>query len=124
MVSGSKVNSKNHTNALYQRIWQTVRLIPPGKVASYGQIADLAGLPGRARLVGKALGMAGDEWNLPWYRVLRSSGMIAFPPGSVTANEQRAQLLREGIVVKNNRVRLKDVQWRPDLAELLFALEF
>ena len=42
----------------YQRIWQTVLQIPAGKVASYGQIADLAGLPGRARLVGKALGKA------------------------------------------------------------------
>ncbi|MFT7009467.1 MAG: O6-methylguanine-DNA--protein-cysteine methyltransferase [Colwellia sp.] len=40
----------------YAQIWQTIQLIPQGKVACYGQIADLAGLPGRARLVGKALG--------------------------------------------------------------------
>jgi methylated-DNA-protein-cysteine methyltransferase-like protein len=53
-------------NPYYQKRWQTVQLIPEGKVACYGQIADLAGLPGRARLVGKALGgryiiMAGME---------------------------------------------------------------
>ena len=48
-------------NPHYQQIWQTVQLIPRGKVACYGQIADLAGLPGRARLVGKALGKVPKE---------------------------------------------------------------
>ncbi len=42
-------------NSYYPQLWRTVQLIPVGKVACYGQIADLAGLPGRARLVGKAL---------------------------------------------------------------------
>ena len=62
----------------YTQIWQTVQLIPHGKVACYGQIADLAGLPGKARLVGKALGMAPDGgWQgkvVPWHRVINSQG--------------------------------------------------
>jgi methylated-DNA-protein-cysteine methyltransferase-like protein len=108
----------------YQRIWQTVRAIPQGKVASYGQIADFAGLPGRARLVGKSLGYVPQGLSVPWYRVLRSNGQIAFAKGSDTALEQIGLLQQENVVVLNNRVKLKEFQWQPDLAELLFSLEF
>ncbi|WP_213996651.1 methylated-DNA--[protein]-cysteine S-methyltransferase [Arsukibacterium sp.] len=107
----------------YQRIWQTVMLIPSGKVASYGQIADLAGLPGRARLVGKALGYAPPELAVPWYRVLRSDRSLAFSAGSATALEQRQLLLAEGVILHNNRVAKADL-WQPDLAELLFKLQY
>lgn len=107
----------------YQRIWQTVLLIPCGKVASYGQIADLAGLPGRARLVGKALGYAPAELTVPWYRVLRSDRSLAFPPGSATALQQRQLLLAEGVILKKNRVDSAAL-WQPDLAELLFKLQY
>ncbi|SNY54688.1 methylated-DNA-protein-cysteine methyltransferase related protein [Arsukibacterium tuosuense] len=107
----------------YQRIWQTVLLIPSGKVASYGQIADLAGLPGRARLVGKALGYAPPELAVPWYRVLRSDRSLAFAPGSATALEQRQLLLAEGVMLRQNRVAKADL-WQPELAELLFKLQY
>ncbi|GGO66625.1 methylated-DNA--protein-cysteine methyltransferase [Bowmanella pacifica] len=108
----------------YLRIWHTVKLIPVGRVASYGQIADLAGLPGRARMVGKALQAAPKHMQLPWHRVLRSNGHIAFPVGSETAEEQKGRLQSEDIVVLKYRVRLVDYQWQPDLAELLFGLAF
>lgn len=111
-------------NPHYQRIWQTVLLVPSGKVSSYGQIADFAGLPGRARLVGKALGASPKEMELPWHRVLRSSGQIAFPKGSELANQQKGRLQQEGVVVLNNRVKLSAFQWQPDLAELLFRLAY
>lgn len=107
----------------YDKIWRTVCAIPAGKVASYGQIADLAGLPGRARLVGKSLGYAPKSLAVPWYRVLRSNGQLAFPKGSDTAQLQTGLLQQENVVVLNNRVKLKDFQWQPDLAELLFALD-
>lgn len=107
-----------------QRIWQTVNLIPSGKVASYGQIADLAGLPGRARLVGKVLAQVPDTLNLPWYRVLRSNGQLAFPKGSEEAKTQTGLLQQDNIVVLNHRVKLKDFQWQPDLAEILWKLTF
>jgi methylated-DNA-protein-cysteine methyltransferase related protein len=109
-------------NPHYLRIWQTVLLVPRGKVANYGQIADLAGLPGRARLVGKALQFSPN--NIPWHRILRSSGQISFPVGSEQAECQKGLLQEEGVVVLGNRVKLADFQWRPDLAEMLFHLQY
>lgn len=102
-----------------KRIWRTVSKVPKGKVASYGQIADLAGLPGRARLVGKVLGYAPKSLKLPWYRILRSSGQLAFEAGSKEAETQKGFLQEEGVVVLKNRVRIKDFGWVPGLGELL-----
>ncbi len=111
------------SSAYYQQIWQTVQQIPPGKVASYGQIADLAGLPGRARLVGKALGMAPQAMSMPWHRVLRSNLTLAFAAGSPQALLQRSLLLSEGVTFSGQRVA-KAMRWQPDLAELLFQLQY
>lgn len=104
----------------YQRIWRTVQRIPVGRVASYGQIADLAGLPGRSRLVSKALQQSPSP--LPWHRVVRSSGQIAFAAGSAEAQEQRALLLSEGVQLRGYKV-LAESFWQPDLAEMLFGLD-
>jgi methylated-DNA-protein-cysteine methyltransferase-like protein len=113
-------------NLQYLKIWRVVQKVPEGKVASYGQIADLAGLPGRARLVGKALGNvpeSGDQnQNVPWHRVLRSSGQLAFPIDSELFNKQRALLIQEGVVLRGRSVNLKQYQWQPDLMEILFEL--
>lgn len=110
------------------RIWQTVQSIPYGKVASYGQVADLAGLPGRARLVGKALGKVPDNgWkgrNVPWYRVINSQGKISFPVENENFIKQKELLQDEQVVVVGSRIKLKDFQWQPDLGELLFELEY
>lgn len=112
------------TQKSYRKIWQTVLNIPSGKVASYGQIADLAGLPGRARMVGKALGHAPESMQLPWHRVLRSNGQIAFSVGSEQNKTQIAKLRQEGVPVYNNRVKLTEFAWRPDLGEILGVLSF
>ncbi|MDG1752932.1 MAG: MGMT family protein [Thalassotalea sp.] len=123
MVATEKKHSTNHI-----RIWQTVQLIPQGAVATYGQIADLAGLPGRARLVGKALGTVPENgWNnqsVPWFRVINSQGKISFPTASEYFLKQRALLQDEQVVVIGARIKLSEFQWQPDLAELLFKLEF
>lgn len=111
------------SSAYYAQIWQTIRQIPAGKVASYGQIADLAGLPGRARLVGKALGMAPETIPLPWHRVLRGNLTLAFAAGSEQAVLQRSLLFAEGVVFQGQRAA-KTAQWQPDLAELLFVLQY
>ena len=108
----------------YAKIWRTVQLIPVGKVASYGQVADFAGLPGRARLVGKSLGFVPKNMQVPWYRVLRSNGQIAFPSGSEEAQKQTSLLQQEDVAVFNNRVKLSLFQWHPDLAEILWKLEY
>ena len=108
----------------YTKIWRTVQLIPLGKVASYGQIADLAGLPGRARLVGKSLGYVPKDMTVPWHRVLRSNGQIAFPTGSEQSQKQTGFLQQEDVAVFNNRVKLSLFQWQPNLAEMLWKLEY
>ena len=111
-------------NSRYDKIWRTAMHIPLGKVSSYGQIADLAGLPGRARLVGKSLAYVPDNMEVPWHRILRSSGQIAFPKGSEQGQRQKNLLQGEGVVVLNNRVKLKIFGWQPDLTEMLWKLEF
>jgi len=120
--------ANQNINPHYQQIWQTVQSIPYGKVACYGQVADLAGLPGRARLVGKALGKVPDiGWkgqNVPWYRVINSQGKISFPVENEHFIKQKELLQDEQVVVIGSRIKLTDFQWQPDLAELLFELDF
>jgi len=110
------------------KIWQTIQLIPFGKVATYGQIADLAGLPGRARLVGKALGVVpGGGWKnaqVPWHRVINAQGKISFPVNSYYFERQKSLLQEELVVVFGAKIKLSEFQWQPDLAELLFHLEY
>lgn len=102
-----------------QQIWDTVRRVPYGKVSSYGFIADLAGLPGRARMVGSVMQQAPDEMQLPWYRIIKSNGQLAFAPGSASAERQKGLLQEEGVVVLNNRVDMKRFSWQPGLADMM-----
>lgn len=108
----------------YERIWKTVNTIPPGKVSSYGQIADFSGLPGRARLVGKSLAYVPENMKVNWHRVLRSNGQLAFAKGSEQALLQTGLLQKEGVAVFNNRVKMKLFNWEPDLATMLQAFEY
>lgn len=87
-----------------KRIRAVIRAIPKGEVAGYGEVARRAGLPGRARLVARLLSQ-NDDAGLPWHRVLRSDGRIAFPEGSREWREQSARLRSEGVKVENGRVR-------------------
>ena len=86
-------------------ILAAIRAVPRGQVAGYGVIARRAGLPGRARLVARILA-ANDDPALPWHRVLRSDGRIAFPPGSRGYREQALRLAAEGVPVQGGRVRM------------------
>lgn len=88
-----------------KRILAAIRAIPKGAVAGYGDVARRAGLPGRARLVARLLSQNEDA-RLPWHRVLRSDGRIAFAQGSPQFIEQAARLAREGVAVANGRVRI------------------
>lgn len=102
------------------RIWNTIRSIPPGCVASYGQIAEIAGLPRGARQVGYALRQLPDGHDVPWHRVLRSSGHIAFEKGSDAYNEQVKRLMMDGVPLLDGRVDMRKYRWQPDLDELLW----
>jgi methylated-DNA-protein-cysteine methyltransferase-like protein len=103
-----------------QRILAAVRAIPRGEVAGYGEVARRAGVPGRARWVARLLATS-DDAGLPWHRVLRSDGRIAFPRGSETGAEQARRLRAEGVMVVDGRVRGASVArsldaelWAPD----------
>jgi methylated-DNA-protein-cysteine methyltransferase-like protein len=102
------------------RILAVIRDIPKGCVASYGQIAGLAGIPRGARQVGYVLRRLPDGHDLPWHRVVRSGGSIAFPPHSAHFAEQRARLEREGVSVRGGRIDMRRYGWQPDLDELLW----
>lgn len=102
-----------------QRILAAVRAIPRGEVAGYGEVARRAGLPGRARLAARVLSGNVDP-KLPWHRVLRSDGRIAFPPGSDGFREQARRLQAEGVQVANGRVRM--ARQAPDLDAAVWGM--
>jgi methylated-DNA-protein-cysteine methyltransferase-like protein len=81
-----------------------IQRIPEGRVRAYGEVARLAGLPGRARLVARALRKAPEELELPWFRVLGANGRISMPEGSPGAIEQRERLEAEGVRFEGDRV--------------------
>jgi len=108
-------------NEAHARIYAAIAAIPPGRVASYGAIAARAGLPGRARLVGRLLGEVPDGMVLPWYRVLRADGRIAMPPGSRGFLEQSQRLRAEGVEVTGGRVPLARFGLDADLDRSLWG---
>jgi methylated-DNA-protein-cysteine methyltransferase-like protein len=103
-----------------ERIWATIRDIPPGSVASYGQVAEIAGVPRGARQVGYALRQLPKEHDVPWHRVIRSSGRIAFEKGSRAYKEQAKRLMMEDVVILNGRIDMQKYRWQPNLDELLW----
>ena len=106
----------------YERIYAAIAAIPAGRVASYGQIAARAGLPGRARLVGSALRDTPDGMELPWFRVLHSNGTIALPRGSRGFREQSKRLRAEGVDVRDGRVPMHAFGLDHDLDRALWSI--
>lgn len=99
----------------FERIYSVVSRIPRGRVATYGQVARLAGLPGRARLVGYALGALGDRSRVPWHRVVNAEGRVSIRrDASPMAIVQRLRLERERVRFDpRQRVPLDRFRWRP-----------
>ena len=96
------------------RLYDVVRRVPRGKVATYGQIATIAGLHGHARQVGYAMAALGSSSTVPWQRVINAQGRISMrregPGGTII---QQQLLEREGVVFKGGRVDLKRFGWKP-----------
>lgn len=98
----------------YLRIYAAARRIPRGRVATYGQLAALAGLPRHPRQVGYALHALREEDNVPWHRVINARGEISLRRGEPYEKVQRALLEQEGIEFDPaGRVDLTRYQWRP-----------
>lgn len=99
----------------YGRIYAVVRRIPAGRVATYGQVARLAGLPNQARLVGYALHSLPDGSSVPWQRVVNAKGEISLrSDGAGHDALQRVILRREGVRFgPKGTIDLAKYQWWP-----------
>jgi len=100
----------------YERIYATTRMIPRGRVATYGQIAELAGLPGHARQVGYAMNVLPEDSDVPWQRVVNAQGRVSPRAAPGWEELQRQILLEEGIVFgASGRIDLNRFGWEPDI---------
>ncbi len=99
----------------YQRIYDVVKQIPIGTVLTYGQVAQLAGLDGKARLVGYALFRVEIETDIPWQRVVNAKGEISYSIARCGGDYlQKTLLEQEGIEFnQGNRIDLKKYRWQP-----------
>lgn len=101
----------------YGHIYSVVRRIPRGRVATYGQIATLAGLPGQARLVGYALHAVAESSRVPWHRVVNAAGRISARGAGAGAGAgvvQRLRLEQEGVAFDaGGRLSLERFRWQP-----------
>jgi methylated-DNA-protein-cysteine methyltransferase related protein len=113
------LNSKSLPDRVskYQKIYQVVRKIPIGTVLTYGQVAELAGLYGKARLVGYALFQVEIGSDIPWQRVVNAKGEISYSLARGGGDYVQKNLLeREGIEFQQNqRIDLHKYRWQPPL---------
>jgi methylated-DNA-protein-cysteine methyltransferase-like protein len=110
-------SEQEHVAALYRGIYEVVRQIPSGRVATYGQVAELAGRPGAARAAGAAMRLSRPEVGLPWQRVVGAAGRgrarisILDPVGAAA---QRQLLEAEGVEIsESGRISLSRFGWLP-----------
>lgn len=97
----------------YEKIYEIVRQIPKGKVATYGQVARLAGMEGSARLAGYALHRVPEGSDIPWQRVINSKGEISSYGEPEWTEFHKAFLKAEGITFdEKNRINLNIFQWK------------
>jgi methylated-DNA-protein-cysteine methyltransferase-like protein len=100
--------------ATYARLYAVVSRIPRGRVATYGQVAAVAGLPRHARLVGYALSRLPADSGVPWHRVVNAKGQVSLRANGLGHDELQAHLLRrEGVRMKEGVIALDRHQWRP-----------
>jgi methylated-DNA-protein-cysteine methyltransferase-like protein len=103
------------TFGTYELIWETVRQIPKGRVATYGQVASESGFPGQPRMIGYALHALPDSSDVPWHRVINARGRISFPKGSDAYKKQLHLLRSEGVLFLGGALDLDRFGWMSDL---------
>jgi methylated-DNA-protein-cysteine methyltransferase related protein len=102
-----------HPVKRYELIWSVVRRIPRGRVATYGQVAEIAGLEGHARQVGYALHNLPESSRIPWHRVVNARGEISARTGGDSHELQRMLLEAEGVELDlRGRMDLAKVRWK------------
>ena len=106
---------------MYKKFYAMVRKVPRGRVATYGQIAKLCGMPRHARHVGYALSAIPEGIKLPWQRIINSQGRISLRLrhwDSGSDDLQRILLEAEGVTFDSTgKVSLKKFQWQPPAAK-------
>lgn len=96
-----------------EALYLALAAVPSGKVVTYGQLAQLAGLGRAARWVGSQLKKLPEDGKLPWHRVLGCSGRLSVPEGSAVWVEQIQRLRAEGVNVVGGKVNLRQYKWQP-----------
>ena len=103
----------------YARIYSVVKRVPRGRVATYGQIAVLAGMPRHARQVGYALNKLPEGERVPWYRIINSQGRISARSRPGSDDFQRILLEGEGVGFDiRGKVSLEKYGWKPRVQSL------
>jgi methylated-DNA-protein-cysteine methyltransferase-like protein len=107
------LNTLTLASEICAAIYHIVRCIPRGKVATYGQVAELAGLPRRARLVGQVLWQLDETTDIPWHRVINARGEISYSASRNGGDVlQRLRLEEEDVVFSDTgRINLDRYQW-------------
>src|SRR5690349_9035362 len=101
-----------------QKVIALIKKIPRGKVATYRQIATLAGKDHAARGVSWILNSSSKKYDLPWHRVLSSQGKISFPPATLNYARQRKKLEQEGVEFSDTGlIDLPRFQWKKGIAK-------
>jgi len=111
-----------NNSTTYDRIYEIVRQIPIGQVATYGQVAELSNLAGKARVVGYALYRVDiKDLDIPWQRVVNAKGEVSLSPLRFgTDYLQRSLLEREGIIFSNTgKIDLRKYLWKPNICHIL-----
>lgn len=106
-----------HAVQFFLKVYDIVSEIPEGKVATYGQLALLAGRPHAPRMAGYAMSRAPIEKNLPCHRVVNREGKMAPVHAFGGEQIQRCLLEREGVAfLPNGRIDMKKHLWRPNIS--------
>jgi len=105
---------KNDKYSFFQSVYDVVRLIPKGRVTSYGAIANYLGAKGSSRMVGWAMNAAHGLADVPAHRVVNRNGLLTGKQHFNAPDEMQSLLEREGILIENDKVKdFKDKYWDP-----------
>lgn len=109
--SASAISTSDLSDRARQQLRLALSRIPHGRLCSYGELARQAGLPGRARWVGRQLSQLPKETALPWHRVVNAQGRISFPVGSDQYQRQLQRLLEEGSADTTGKLYWRQRRW-------------
>jgi methylated-DNA-protein-cysteine methyltransferase related protein len=109
-------------DSFFKKVYRVVRAIPRGKVATYGQVARIAGRPHAARMVGWAMSASSSEDPVPWFRVVGAGGRLVISKAIQYFQIQKQLLKQEGVQFRGDRVEMSTCQWEKGLKKSSIAV--